>query len=349
MSEYVPYVQEVFAGGKGRPLERLDEVKPSLLLHVPHSAVDQERLYAFMAYLGIPQADWPAHFETFCNTNGDQGAGPYSRKLAEILTSRERVSDLVSSGLLEEEQGEAAMALADSLVVVGLFGNCHRSVLDLNRAFSYAPNEIKMMLTAAMPSWIQERFPESRERAKVVHEAAMAIEEKLYPQVCQEGAFGVLNAHTYMPFNPQVRSLETLYEDMFGIYDSPSLYEKHKKEHPRPDIECMTATKAGELLAPADLIGLFIEKLQLAGYHDIALNRPFYHVDAAMGSQRAKAHKGWVTILEIARDLFVDEKESYRAAVIEQGVVAISETQVEKMASGLAAAMFSWMLKRQSR
>lgn len=347
MSEYAPYILEKCEKGSTYTVGSLDDVTPSILFHIPHSAVDRERLYAFMECLQIPHAEWPEHFETFCHTNGDQGAGEYAKRLAEMVTSREYMASLVEAGLLEECLLDAARALADELVIVGLFGNCHRSVLDLNRGFSYAPNEIKMMLTAAMPAWIQERFPGSMERARAVHQAAMAIEDALYPQVCQAGAFGVLNLHTYMPFNPQVRAVSTLYEDMYRIYADAEEYARHKNKHPRPDIECLTATREGELLAPADLTGLFFEKLQLMGYHDIALNRPFYHVEAAMCTQRAMKHRGWVTVLEVARDLFLDDRVDYRTQIVEQGVVTISEEQVEKMSAGMAAAMVSWMLKRK--
>ncbi|MBU47138.1 MAG: hypothetical protein CL920_00390 [Deltaproteobacteria bacterium] len=341
-----PYICKVYQTGQ-TPVE-IDEPQAAdlhFLLHAPHSAVQKAQWADFLYTLGIPEDACPPYFECFCHTNGDQGTEEYTQRAAALLTDPSTHQAFVEQGLLRAEALAQATPLLEELKIGVLLGQCHRSILDLNRDFQHNPTQ-KGELTPPMPTFIREHFPESVERAHALHQLAMQWEDTLYPMVCQDGRYGVLNAHTYMPFSPQIQSLETMFEDVYKIYSTPSLYTQHMKEHKRPDIELLTADKEGDVLAPASYVEALTETFQKAGYPNIKENDPFYHVNAAMGSQRARRHRGYVTILEVSRDLFLPQREDYQQAITQHGVITVDPQQVERIAVAIASATIQYILTK---
>lgn len=342
---FTPYREEQYFGNALRDSKITAEPPPpKLLLHAPHCAVQREHIQALMELFEIPEDQWPAHFEFFCYANGDQGSEEYTRRVAEILTSVEEVDRLVIERLIPRELQEQAREVVQTMSITALLTNCHRSILDLNRVFDYNPTDSRSQLTPPMPAFIPKLSPQSVDIAHKIHQEAMAIEERLYAEVCQPGRYGVLNAHTYMPINPTIQSFDTLYQEMHDIFDSDETYQAYFKNCKRPDIEFITATATGEVLAPPHTIGFLVDKFQRVGVTDISLNAPYYHVDSATCTQRSHMYKGWITIIEIARDLFLESRAPYRSQIINDGLLTIDPQQNNRLASAVAAAFLSSMI-----
>lgn len=249
-------------------VRRGDAAEPRLLIEVPHGADALEHYQALRVQL---RSALPAGLERFFCMNTDVGAWPLALAIADGL-----------------------VAARPGLQVLLLRCLIPRTFVDVNRVLDADSGR----LTAGLPPYV--RHPADLALLRELHGRYTDVAQAAYEAVCGAGGLALM-PHTYGPVTI----------DMGGVDDDvvSKLEQAHQPERfagwpLRPEIDLLTRTPRGELLAIAALERAAAARYRAAGY-EVAIGGCYGLIDGTACASWARRYRGQTFCWEVRRDLLV--------------------------------------------
>jgi len=319
----------VSAGGSDRPVESPNsvagvceverfrpagadrEAPPALLIEVPHGATREAHFEAVRQRLAV---DLPDDLVEFFFVNTDVGAPECASRVARAVSdpaSDREVRKLLGASV---DRAAARPVLVVHSLIPRTFIDCNR-IVDLDR-----PSE----LTSAVPDYIRE--PAAVAALRELHDAYQAVAREAYRQVCTNGGTAI-QLHTYAPRSIEVERVGAdIVSVLRGAY-APDRYEQWER---RPDVDLITRTTDGEMLASARLVREVRARYAQGGV-PTAENATYRLHPASTAHLHSTRYPGRVLCLELNRDLLAEPFDPF----VE---MTIGPAKLARMAAPLAAA-----------
>lgn len=241
---------------------------PGLLIEVPHGA---DTLESYQALRGQMRSPLPAGLERFFWMNTDVGAWPLALAIADGL-----------------------VAARPQLPVLLLRCLIPRTFVDVNRVLDADSGR----LTAGLPPYVRDEADLALLRE--LHTRYTGVAGAAYEAVCGAGGLALM-PHTYGPVTI----------DMGGVDDEvvAKLEQAHQPERYagwplRPEIDLLTRTPRGELLAIPELELAAKARYRAAGY-EVAVGGCYGLIDGTSCARWARRYPGQTFCWEVRRDLLV--------------------------------------------
>lgn len=285
--ESIPNILEVWEiNGPEAP----SQGTPDVLIELPHGATKGIHLQRAKAFTRQYPGD---RYDKFFYANTDQGSPEYGLHFAECLCNPAWVEQ-------HQHQFEASAvaflkAKAARMRVLMIRALLPRTVVDVNRVWQMDRDFQAANFTGVVGSYITD----SDELAAIhqLYQQYQATVDRAHALVCGNGGV-VFNLHTYAPISVAVPKDA----DIVDVLESAYQPENYPTFPRRPEIQLITATPDGEVLAPVQLCAELVSRLQAADF-EVVENDPFNLHPAAACSQRAAQYPGKVLVIEISRSL----------------------------------------------
>lgn len=260
-------------------VERLDgpdadpSAPPALLVEVPHGADRRAHYDALRARL---RGALPEDLHVFFHVNTDVGAWDYGRRVAErVITAR----------------GDRSALLVRCLVP--------RTFVDTNRIEDAQDSLASGGMTAGVAPYVRD--PDDVALLLAMHRAYVALIERAYDHVCGAGGLA-LSPHTY---GPRTMGIAKIDDEIVRALRAAHEPEAWASWPVRPEIDLITRTAEGELLAPEGVAEALKEAYRALGHEAVEGGAYTLH-PSTQGYRFAKRYPGQVLCLEIRRDLLVE-------------------------------------------
>jgi hypothetical protein len=285
--ESIPDVLEIWdvAG----PEAARDKI-PDVLIELPHGATKAMHLDRAKAHARHYPGD---RFDKFFFANTDQGSSEYGLHLAECLCNPawfQQQQKHFSAAFVKMLQERAAGMRV--LIVRALLP---RTLVDVNRVWELGMDFQSANLTGVVGAYIKEE-----DEINFFHDRYsqyQATVDRAHALICKNGGT-VFNLHTYAPISVGVPKDADIVDVLEAAYQ-PENYPKFPK---RPEVQLISATPTGEMLAPEPLCSELMTHFTEAGFQ-IKQNDPFNLHPAAACSRRAAQYPGQVVVIEVSRKL----------------------------------------------
>lgn len=284
------------------PAEQAGSAPPAVLIEVPHGAT---RLDHFHAVRGRLRGSLPPHLEDYFLVNTDAGAPELALAVAERLAT-EGLSCLV------------------------LRCRVPRTLIDPNRELgAESPVAREVGLTPAIHGFVED--PADRDLLVALYRRYRAIADRVHEQVCGGGGLAVA-LHTYAPRSIQLDRFDAgIVQALRAAY----LPETYRRWPLRPEVDLITRTPEGEVLADPGLVAAVAR-----GYEELGLeveeNGTYTLLPGTVAATRSRRWPGRVLCLEVRRDLLADPWVPFTE-------VAIGAAAVARLAAPLASALLRGM------
>lgn len=270
-----------------------DRDTPDLLIELPHGATKGQHLQRAKAFT----KDYPGdRYDKFFYANTDQGSPEYGLHLAESLCNPTWVEQ--QRAHLPSDFVKLLTARAAKMRVLIVRALLPRTVVDVNRVWQLNTDFQAANLTGVVGPYVTDQA-----ELEALHELYCQYQDtvdRAHAWVCGNGGL-VFNLHTYAPISVGVPKDADIVDVLESAYE-PQNYGRYPK---RPEIQLITATPSGEMLAPLRLVDEMVARFQAAGF-EVAENDPFNMHPAAACSQRAAQYPGRVLVLEVSRKLLAE-------------------------------------------
>lgn len=280
--------------------EAAPEAAPTFLIEVPHGADRRAHYDALRARL---VGDLPKDLHVFFHVNTDVGAWDYGVAVAEELVRRRR---------------DAVVLLVRCLIP--------RTFIDTNRLEETTDGLGKGGMTAGLAPYVED--PSDIALLVELHRSYVALTTWAYDAVCGAGGLA-LSPHTYGPKTLPITQIDRGIVDALRAAHEPAVWDAIGL---RPEVDLVTTTAAGEMLAAREVSEAIVKGLSEAGY-EVKQNATYTLHPSTQGHRFAARHPGRVASLEVRRDLLVR-----RYAPLE-GDMEIDPSKVARVATPIAAAL----------
>ncbi|UJR83590.1 hypothetical protein [Sandaracinus amylolyticus] len=257
-------------------VERLDgpradrHAAPALLVEVPHGA---DRRAHYDALRTRMRGALPEDLHVFFHVNTDVGAWDYGRRVAErVIAARPDRSALLVRCLIPRTFVDANR-LEDAAESAGMTAGVAPYVLDAD--------DVALLLS--------------------LHRAYVALIDRAYEHVCGAGGFA-LTPHTYGPRTMGIAKIDDEIVHALRAAHEPDAWSRWPV---RPEIDLITRTAEGELLAPEGMPESLITAYRALGHEAVEGGAYTMH-PSTQAHRYATRHRGQVLCLEIRRDLLVE-------------------------------------------
>lgn len=268
-------------------------------------------------------------------------------RLAELDALRERLRgplppDLADYFLVNTDAGapELARAAAEGLAAAGLAClvlRCRlpRTLIDCNRELGVGDLAgAETDLTPVLHSYIED--PEDRCLLIDLYRRYRALADRAHGRVFRRGGLAVA-LHTYAPRAVEATCLDAGVAAALRAAYRPEVYPGWPL---RPEVDLITRTPEGEVLADADLAAALAR-----GYRDLGLevveNGAYSLLAGTVAATRSHRWPGRVLCIEVRRDLLADPWVPFTE-------VAASTEAARRLAAPLAAALAGSLEQRPS-
>lgn len=287
-------------------VERIGEGDPCLLIEVPHGA---DRRADYDALRSRLVGDLPADLHVFFHVNTDVGAWDYGRRVAERV-----------------------VAMAPRRAALLVRSKIPRTFIDVNRLEDATEDLSKSGITAGVAPYVRDR----RDLALLLdlHRRYVRVVEEAFDLVCANGKGFALTPHTYGPRTMGIEKIDDTIVDALRRAHEPEAWASWPV---RPEIDLITRTADGVLMAPEGMSERVLEGYRALGYEAVE-NKTYHMHPSTQGFRWAARHPGQVFALEVRRDLLVREYAPFD----EMDVVP---EKADRVAGPLAAAIDAWLAR----
>lgn len=293
-------------------VERIDgpdadpSAAPVLLVEVPHGA---DRRAHYDALRARVKGALPEDLHVFFHVNTDVGAWDYGRRVAERVVAA---------------RGDRSALLVRCLVP--------RTFIDTNRLEDAGDSLASGGLTAGVAPYVKD--PEDVALLLALHRAYVALIERAYDHVCGSGGLA-LTPHTY---GPRTMGIARIDEDIVHALRAAHEPEAWASWPVRPEIDLITRTAEGELLAPEGMPEGLIAAYRALGHE--AVEGGAYTLHPSTQAHRfAARYPGRVLCLEIRRDLLVEAYTPFEE-------MWVRPEAADRFAAPIAAELDRWLGRR---
>ena len=290
------YERELVSGSASEP-----DAPPDLLIEVPHGATEQRHYDALRGRLTSPL---PESLLDFFFVNTDVGAPECARALAQTITA-------------------SAAGRTRSIVILRCL--VPRTFADCNREMGASASDLaRGGLTAAIPGYVTADA--DVRLLSDLHARYQQAVEREFERVCRGAGGTAILLHTYAPRSVEVEVDADIGRALRAAY-APERYERWPL---RPDVDLITRTPDGQVLAPQHLVAA-----ARAGYERLGVavgeNATYSLHPGTTAHRHASRHPGRVLCIEISRACLGDPWEPF-------GPTRLSEARLRSMVGPLAAA-----------
>ncbi|AKF03884.1 hypothetical protein [Sandaracinus amylolyticus] len=293
-------------------VERLDgpradhDAPPALLVEVPHGADRRAHYDALRARM---RGALPEDLHVFFHVNTDVGAWEYGRRVAErVIAARPERSALLVRCLIP------------------------RTFVDTNRLEDAAESLATGGMTAGVAPYVRDASDIAL--LLELHRAYVAVIDRAYEHVCGAGGFA-LTPHTY---GPRTMGIAKIDDDIVHALRAAHEPDAWARWPVRPEIDLITRTPQGELLAPEGMPEALVTAYRALGHE--AVEGGAYTLHPSTQAHRfATRHRGQVLCLEIRRDLLVERYEPFDEMRV------VSE-RADRFAAPIATEIDRWLTRR---
>ena len=261
-----------------------------LLVELPHGAT---RLVHLEAAKALTRAYPEARYDRFFLANTDQGSPEYGLRFAAMLTDPAGLDRLPG---LSPALAVAARDRVARLRVLVIRCLIPRTIADVNRVWATELDFRSAGLTGVIAPFITDAAEVAAIKARF--DAYQALTRAAYARICGDPARPgrAFNLHTYAPISVSIVDGESIVDTLERAYD-PANYPSYPR---RPEVELITATPEGEVLADPELSAAVVRAYRAQGI-DIHENDPFNLHPATSTAAMAAAYPGRVLCVEISR------------------------------------------------
>lgn len=274
---------------------RGDQADPSapadLLVEVPHAAWRRQHYDAVARRL---VGDLPAELHAFFHVNTDVGA--------------EQLALEVARELVERQPTRSAEVLLCRLP---------RTFVDGNRVVQESvPGQEGDLRKGALTPALAPYVEDEADRALLVgmHEAYVAAVSEAYDRICGAGGLA-LTPHTYAPRTVGIDRIDAdIVTRLRECWAEPERWPL------RAEVDLITTTAEGQLLADPELIGAVRRGYEAVGTEVVEGGSYFLHPATTAHALSAR-FPGQVLCLEVRRDLLVTAWEPFEEMVVDPRAV----------------------------
>lgn len=194
-----------------------------------------------------------------------------------------------------------------------------RTLIDVNRVL----DESTEGMTPGLQPYVTE--PSDQALLTGLHRAYTEQADKLYRAVCADG-FAVI-PHTYAPRTVPITDIDEHIVEALERYYTPGTIEECAL---RPELDVITTTPRGHMLAPRSVIGPLMQGLREAGFDPHHGGSYTLH-PATMGAHWSKLFPGRVLCFEARRDLVTHWIPFAPKALQPEAIEAIAQCTVDAL------------------
>jgi hypothetical protein len=278
------------------------ESPPDLLIELPHGATrttDFERVRRRLI------SELPDQLSAYFYVNTDVGSYECAREVARCLNDLEGVDRVVRKVLILR-----------SLIP--------RTFIDCNRILAPEAADAGEM-TPAVPGYITASA--DRDLLQGLHVSYQAVARQAYDRVCGAGGMG-LQIHTYAPRSVGIDRIDGNIVDVLREAYEPVTYQTWDK---RPDVDIISETSDGTLLAPQGLVTSVKQAYARIGI-EARENSTYRLHPETMGHHYSERFVGRVLCIEINRALLADPFSPFEE-------MHIGQAKVERMSAPIVEAL----------
>ena len=273
------------------------QTAPDLLIEVPHGAT---RLLHYESLRGLLMGNYPEDLIKFFYVNTDVGAP--------------ETAVAVARGLLAS-QPELKIRVLRSLVP--------RTFIDCNRTPGTSKGGAKV--TPLVPHFVTD--PRDIDTITAYYQSYVAQAERAYAEVCGTGGRALI-LHTYAPRSVDLDSVDgNIVEQLTEAW----LPKNRRKWTKRPDVDLITTTPEGELLASPDLVEEVRRRYKSIKI-DVAENATYHLHPDTLGLRWSQEYPRRVLCVELNRQRLVRKWTPLEP-------LEVMPRRVEKMTRPLIAAV----------
>lgn len=272
-------------GGSSGP-----QAPPDVLVELPHGAT---RLAHLAAAKALTRAYPGARYDKFFLANTDQGSPEYGLRFAAMITDPDGLARLPG---IDPALADAVRERVARLRVLVIRCLIPRTIADVNRVWATELDFRAAGLTGVIAPFVTD--PAEVAAIKARFDAYQAVTRAAYAEICGDPARPgrAFNLHTYAPISVSQVEGEPIVDTLERAYD-PANYPGYPR---RPEVELITATPEGEVLADPELCAAVVRAYRAQGV-DIHENDPFNLHPATATAAMAAAYRGRVLCVEISR------------------------------------------------
>jgi hypothetical protein len=293
-------------------VERIDGARadhaapPCLLIEVPHGA---DRRADYDALRSRLSGDLPEDLHVFFHVNTDVGAWHYGRRVAErVIEARPERSALIVRSKIP------------------------RTFVDVNRLEDASEDLGKSGMTAGVAPYVKD--PRDIALLLELHRKYVSLCEGAFDLVCGSGGFA-LTPHTYGPRTMGIPTIDHTIVELLRRAHEPEAWASWPV---RPEIDVITRTADGVLMAPEGMSERVLEAYRELGYEAVE-NKTYHMHPSTQGWRWAERHPGQVFALEVRRDLLVREYTPFDE-------MEVLPDRADRVAGPLAEAIDAWLRAR---
>jgi hypothetical protein len=259
-----------------------------LLIEIPHGATRARHFETVERRLKGPL---PADLLSFYFVNTDVGAPECAAEIARGVARPERVPELPRP---------RAVANSSSPSVVIVRSLVPRTFIDCNRDINGAAGDFRRAnLTSAVPEYIRDSA--DVETLAALYSAYQTVAARAYDHVCGNGGLAI-QLHTYAPRTVEIGGVgDDVVRKLREAYE-PDRYATWRR---RPDVDLITETAEGELLAAEGLVDAVKRQYRRIGI-DAGENATYRLQPATLGLHHAARFPGRTLCVEINRARLAD-------------------------------------------
>ena len=219
------------------------EAPPDLLIEAPHGATRSEHFTSLRRRL---VGSYPDDLQDFFFVNTDVGSSECARMTAELVTGRRKDPRLEHLVGTRELRRPSRVLIVRNLIP--------RTFIDCNRFLGVDADEFReARLTPAIPEYVTHEA--DIETLQALHRSYQTVVERAYEWVCgNDGSALVL--HTYAPKHVRIDRIDGNIGALLRKAYDPEQYETWKS---RPDVDIISESTDGAILAPADRVASVVE------------------------------------------------------------------------------------------